>query len=96
MRAGAAPCSLRSAARPLGVQVRPVDVATLAEERARAALQTELSLFEADRTVRIGLGGRAGAGGARAGAHAGCVHLPAALLTSRLRAAWRTAVWPFT
>jgi len=68
----------RSPARPLGAQVRPVDVATLAEERARAALQTELSLFEADRTVSAGPGERAGAGGARAGAHTGCVHPPAA------------------
>ena len=32
-------------------QVRPVDVATLAEEKARAAVQAELSMFEADRTV---------------------------------------------
>ncbi len=32
--------------------MRPVDVATLAEEKARAAVQAELSMFEADRTVR--------------------------------------------
>ncbi len=79
-RPGAAARYCRSAARPLGAQVRPVDVATLAEERARAALQTELSLFEADRTVRAGPGGRAGAGGARARTYAGCVHPPAAPL----------------
>lgn len=45
-RPAVAKCGARAA------QVRPVDVATLAEEKARAAVQAELSMFEADRTVR--------------------------------------------
>ncbi|KAK9824822.1 hypothetical protein WJX81_001966 [Elliptochloris bilobata] len=68
-------------------EVRPVDVATLAEERARAALQAELSAFEADRT---GMADYAmAAGGGRVTAHSPLAygsHAPATYHLRRLAA----------